>query len=287
VATRVESGLQERREDARKIGVESVWRREQRGLEMLPEQGLCDDGAPARHAGDGGGSGLQCRGRRLGATAAPRHRRSMARRCCSVLFEVHQWIGERDAVVRPSAPPPCRRRTMESVPAARSTLRSGSTRWSCAPGTATRVSSVVGSGGVVSSSAFGKRFSASSSGSTVGYSKDEAVAAGAARKAVLRSGGRRTGHEAGEGGRGMGDHRRVAWSPGLAGAALADGDGSVGLRRGAPDRGAASDSAGRSVVAFCSPTRAIDMPPTTANRDTTHVHLAADRQGPPRFLFFI
>jgi hypothetical protein len=59
-----------------------------------------------------------------------------------------------------------------------------------------------GSGGVVSSSssAFGKRFSASSSGLTVGYSKDEAVAAGAARKAVLGSGGRRTGHEAGEGG---------------------------------------------------------------------------------------
>jgi hypothetical protein len=50
-----------------------------------------------------------------------------------------------------------------------------------------------GSGGVVSSSssAFGKRFSASSSGSTVGYSKDEAVAAGAARKTVLGSGGRR------------------------------------------------------------------------------------------------
>jgi hypothetical protein len=33
----------------------------------------------------------------------------------------------------------------------------------------------------------------------------------------------------------MGDHRRVARSSGLAGAALADGDGGVGVRRGAPD----------------------------------------------------
>jgi hypothetical protein len=80
---------------------------------------------------------------------------------------------------------------------------------------------------------------------------------------------------------------RAAVEVGVERAALADGDGSVGLRRGAPDRGAASDSAGRSVVAFCSPTRATDMPPTTANRDTTHVHLAADGRGPPRFLFFL
>jgi hypothetical protein len=33
----------------------------------------------------------------------------------------------------------------------------------------------------------------------------------------------------------MGDHRRVAQSSGLAGAALADGDGSAGVRHGAPD----------------------------------------------------
>jgi hypothetical protein len=33
----------------------------------------------------------------------------------------------------------------------------------------------------------------------------------------------------------MGGHRRVAQSSGLAGVALADGDGGVGLRRGAPD----------------------------------------------------
>jgi hypothetical protein len=86
----------------------------------------------------------------------------------------------------------------ESVPAPRSTLWSGSTRWSCAPGTTTRVSSVADSGGATSSSSFAseKRFSASLSGSMVGYSKDEAVAVGAARKAVLRSGGRRTGREA-------------------------------------------------------------------------------------------
>jgi hypothetical protein len=66
---------------------------------------------------------------------------------------------------------------MESVPALRSTLRSGSMRWSCAPGMAMRVSSVAGSGGVAPSSSFasGKRFSASSSGSTVGYSKGEAA----------------------------------------------------------------------------------------------------------------
>jgi hypothetical protein len=182
-------------------GVESVWRCEQRGLEMLPVRGLRDDGAPVRHIGGGGGSGLQCRGRRLGAAAAPRHRRSMARRRCSVLFAVHQWTGERGVVMRhgrkrPSGPP-CRRRTMESVPAPRSMLRSGSTRWSCAPGTAMRVSSVAGSGGAASSSSFasGKRFSASSSGSTVGHSKDEAVAAGDGaasarrRRGVTRSGG--------------------------------------------------------------------------------------------------
>jgi hypothetical protein len=33
----------------------------------------------------------------------------------------------------------------------------------------------------------------------------------------------------------MGGHRRVARSSGLAGAALVDGDGGAGLRRGAPD----------------------------------------------------
>jgi hypothetical protein len=33
----------------------------------------------------------------------------------------------------------------------------------------------------------------------------------------------------------MGGHRRVARSSGLASAALADGDGGAGLRRGAPD----------------------------------------------------
>jgi hypothetical protein len=80
---------------------------------------------------------------------------------------------------------------MESVSAPSSTLRSGSMRWSCAPGSATRVSSVAGSGGAASSSSFAseKRFSASSSGSTVGYNKGEAVVAGAARKALLRSRG--------------------------------------------------------------------------------------------------
>jgi hypothetical protein len=83
----------------------------------------------------------------------------------------------------------------------------------------------------------------------------------------------------------MGDHRRVARSSSLAGAALADGHGGVGLRRGAPDRGAASYSAGQSVVAFYSPTRATDMPPTTANQSATHVHLAADPWGPLGFLF--
>jgi hypothetical protein len=41
--------------------------------------------------------------------------------------------------------------------------------------------------------------------------------------------------EAGVGGRGIRGHRRVARSSGLAGAALADGDGGAGLRRGAPD----------------------------------------------------
>jgi hypothetical protein len=91
-------------------GVESVWRCEQRGLEMLPVRGLRDDGAPARHTGGDGGSGLQCRGRRLGAAAAPQHRRSMVRRRCSVLFAVHQWTGERGTVMRhgwkrPSGPP--------------------------------------------------------------------------------------------------------------------------------------------------------------------------------------
>jgi hypothetical protein len=94
------------------------------------------------------------------------------------------------------------------------------------------------------------------------------------------------GGEAGEGGRSMEGHRRVARSSGLAGAAVADGDGGAGLRRGALDRGAASDSAGRSAVAFYSPTRATDMPPTTANQGATHVHLAADGQGPLGFLFF-
>ncbi|GJN30859.1 hypothetical protein PR202_gb19196 [Eleusine coracana subsp. coracana] len=85
---------------------------------------------------------------------------------------------------------PCRRRTMESVPAPRSRLRSGSTRWSCTPGTATRVSSMVGGGGAASSSfVSGNRFSASSSGLTVGYSEDEGAAVPwAARKAVLWSG---------------------------------------------------------------------------------------------------
>jgi hypothetical protein len=48
----------------------------------------------------------------------------------------------------------------------------------------------------------------------------------------------------------------------------------------------ASDSAGRSTVALYSPTRATDMPPTTANRGATHVHLAADGRGPLGFLFF-
>jgi hypothetical protein len=83
----------------------------------------------------------------------------------------------------------------------------------------------------------------------------------------------------------MGDHRQVAQSSGLAGAALAHGDGGVGLRRGAPDRGAASDSTGRSPVAFYSPTRGTDMPPTTAHRGATHVHLAADGRGPLGFFF--
>jgi hypothetical protein len=78
----------------------------------------------------------------------------------------------------------------------------------------------------------------------------------------------------------------VARSSGLAGTALADGDGGAGLRRGALDREAASDSADRSVVAFYSPTRAADMPPTIANRGATHVHLATDRRGPLGFLFF-
>jgi hypothetical protein len=78
----------------------------------------------------------------------------------------------------------------------------------------------------------------------------------------------------------------VAWSSGRAGADMADGDGGAGLRRGAPDREAASDSAGRSAVAFYSPTRATGMPPTTANRGATHVHLAADGRDPLGFLFF-
>jgi hypothetical protein len=58
---------------------------------------------------------------------------------------------------------------------------------------------------------------------------------GAMRNGKVRSGGRRMGREAGEGGRGMGGHRRVARSSGLADVALADGDGGTGLRRGAPD----------------------------------------------------
>jgi hypothetical protein len=71
-------------------------------------------------------------------------------------------------------------------------------------------------------------------------SRDEGEAArGAMRSGKAGSGGRRTGHQAGEGGRGMGGHYRAARSSGLADAALADGDGCGGRRRGARDNNGA------------------------------------------------
>jgi hypothetical protein len=46
-------------------------RRKWQGLEMLPVRGLRVVGAPACHAGEGGGLGLRRGGTRLGAAVAP------------------------------------------------------------------------------------------------------------------------------------------------------------------------------------------------------------------------
>jgi hypothetical protein len=74
----------------------------------------------------------------------------------------------------------------------------------------------------------------------------------------------------------------VAWSSGLAGAALADGDGGAGLRRGAPDREAALDrgarTRGRSDTGRLYGAGVIAVPPRAANPGKARGGLAADRR---------
>jgi hypothetical protein len=117
-----------------------------------------------------------------------------------VRFEVRQWTGERGAVMRHG-----RKRPSGPLQEAHDGERAhtevdaavGVDEVERRAGQAMRVSSVAGSGGAASSSSFasGKRFSVSSSGSTVGHCKDEAVVAGDGaasarrRRGVAQSGG--------------------------------------------------------------------------------------------------